>query len=254
MAFRVSEILDSTQLSEWYWLASKFNVADDITKWPKCLNFSSDSRWYTGPDFLYEQEATWTPEESVVVNTEEDLKFHCVHDRLTVVPYIIDFSRFSRWLSLVRVQAFIFRFIHNSRCRRTKLQKITSHHFTSEELKITENHLYIQSQIETFKNERLVLLRNRSLPIEKQLPLDKQSPLSKSSPFIDQFGVMRVKGRTIAASHVDFNTRCPIILHPDHKITSLVIRHYHSKYCHINHETVINELRQIYSISRLRVA
>lgn len=35
VAFRVSEILDTTELNEWRWISGKLNVADEATKWLK---------------------------------------------------------------------------------------------------------------------------------------------------------------------------------------------------------------------------
>ena len=48
--------------------------------------------------------------------------------------------------------------------------------------------------------------------------------------------------------------RHPVILPRKHRVTELLIHKYHCYYQHGNNETVVNEMRQLYSIPRLRVA
>ncbi|KXJ74353.1 hypothetical protein RP20_CCG013867 [Aedes albopictus] len=62
-----------------------------------------------------------------------------------------------------------------------------------------------------------------------------------------------MRGRTRLCQYATEDSTNPIVLPHDHHITTLIIAHYHEKFHHLNHETVINELRQKYSISRLRV-
>ncbi|XP_062556965.1 uncharacterized protein LOC134221800 [Armigeres subalbatus] len=59
VAFRVSELLDTSKVSEWKWLSTKKNVADEGTKWQRLPNFQPSSRWFRGPDFLWEPEEQW---------------------------------------------------------------------------------------------------------------------------------------------------------------------------------------------------
>ncbi|XP_065091881.1 uncharacterized protein LOC135712752 [Ochlerotatus camptorhynchus] len=53
IAYRVSEILEATDRTEWRWVASKDNPADEATKWGAGPYFNSNSIWYSGPEFLY---------------------------------------------------------------------------------------------------------------------------------------------------------------------------------------------------------
>lgn len=52
VAYRVSELLDSTEIGEWRWLSTKQNVADEGTKWQKLPDLRLNSRWFRGPNFL----------------------------------------------------------------------------------------------------------------------------------------------------------------------------------------------------------
>ncbi|XP_055542826.1 uncharacterized protein LOC129728414 [Wyeomyia smithii] len=52
VAFRVSEILEASDIREWNWISTKQNVADEGTKWKGRPDLSASSRWFQGPAFL----------------------------------------------------------------------------------------------------------------------------------------------------------------------------------------------------------
>ncbi|XP_062538388.1 uncharacterized protein LOC134206676 [Armigeres subalbatus] len=52
VAFRVGEILEHTTSSEWRWVPSKANPADEATKWGSGPYFDRNSKWFQGPNFL----------------------------------------------------------------------------------------------------------------------------------------------------------------------------------------------------------
>ncbi|XP_058817608.1 uncharacterized protein LOC131680909 [Topomyia yanbarensis] len=62
-----------------------------------------------------------------------------------------------------------------------------------------------------------------------------------------------MKGRTRFCDYVAEDAKNPIDLPRDHHLTTLIMAYYHQKYHHQNHQTTINEIRQKYKISRLRV-
>lgn len=83
-------------------------------------------------------------------------------------------------------------------------------------------------------------------------PLDKKSHIYKLSPYVESDGVLRIRGRTDESNSIGFETKRPIILPKNNKITFLIVAFYHRKYHHQNHETVINELRQKYWVINVR--
>ena len=44
VAYRIGEILEESKTSEWRWVPTRENVADEGTKWLKAPNFDSNSR------------------------------------------------------------------------------------------------------------------------------------------------------------------------------------------------------------------
>lgn len=58
--------------------------------------------------------------------------------------------------------------------------------------------------------------------------------------------------RLSGASYATYDFKFPIILPREHRVTELIVASYHRKYLHANAETVINELRQRFHVSKLR--
>ena len=100
----------------------------------------------------------------------------------------------------------------------------------------------MQAQNEKYSYEISLLISNQAIP--------KSSDIYNKSPYLDD-GILRVHGR-IDNADIPMDQKRPIILPRKSYITKLILMHYHMKFYHMNHETAINEIRQKYSISRLR--
>ena len=72
------------------------------------------------------------------------------------------------------------------------------------------------------------------------------------SPFLDEDGVLRVKGRTNNSGHLDYGTMNPVIVDPKHGFTRLLLHHHHVMAGHHGQERVANDVRQRYWILDLR--
>ena len=244
VAHRVSELLDSTEATEWRWVPTKENVADDATKWQGKPDLRANSRWFNGPEFLGRSESNWPQQIEINNSTQEELRPHTVAHISAVVPAIC-VNDYSSWKRLVNVTGFLFRFSAN--CRRKLHHKpINTGPFCMKEMRAAENSLIRQAQQDEFSEEIATLIQGRQIA--------RSSSLFKSTPFIDENGVLRMRGRIAACAFITEEAKNPIILPRDHHITTLIISHYHSKYHHLNQETVVNELRQRFSISRVRVS
>uniref|UniRef100_A0A182PWW0 Integrase zinc-binding domain-containing protein n=1 Tax=Anopheles epiroticus TaxID=199890 RepID=A0A182PWW0_9DIPT len=83
--------------------------------------------------------------------------------------------------------------------------------------------------------------------------LEPSSELHQLTPIIDEYGILRIDGRTAHAKHIKYDARFPVILPKEHPVTNLIIDAYHGRLGHANHETIVNEIRQKYYIPHLRV-
>ncbi|XP_055623075.1 uncharacterized protein LOC129766532 [Toxorhynchites rutilus septentrionalis] len=157
---------------------------------------------------------------------------------------LICVSKFSKWKLLRNCVALVFRYISNLRLK-IKEHPILIGPLSADELNKAEEYLFRLAQHEGFPNEVANLETTKSLP--------KTSPLYQLNPQLDEQGVIRMRTRIGACQFATEAAKKPIILPRDHHITTLIMKHYHHRYHHCNHETVINELRQRFHIPRIRV-
>ncbi|XP_053686938.1 uncharacterized protein LOC128736479 [Sabethes cyaneus] len=228
---RVGEILTLTESEEWRWVPTKMNTADEATKWRQGFCLSVEGEWFRGPKFLQYPEQQWPIQKcGQKFNTEEEIRSCFVHE-VTIREPTVKFERFSRWMRLLRAVAYTLRFISNARETR---QQRNFGPLSSSELQKAENELWRICQNESFPDEAAQLKAgNREV--------DKTSFIFKLSPYIDESGVIRLDGRIGAASNISFNTKFPIILPKGHRLTALILDHYHRGNHHANFETVVNE-------------
>ncbi|XP_058811097.1 uncharacterized protein LOC131675992 [Topomyia yanbarensis] len=144
--------------------------------------------------------------------------------------------------------AYVLRFLNNIRQNHRKL----SGPLAQQELQAAREAILKQVQFETYKDEVITLRNNRSLPIDQRKSLEKESVLYQFMPMLDDKGLLRRSSRARKATYLPFDTRFPILLPREHKVTTLLADWYHCYYRHANMETVSNEMRQCYMIPRLR--
>ncbi|XP_062703794.1 uncharacterized protein LOC134286224 [Aedes albopictus] len=244
---RISEVLETTPLRDWRWVPTKLNVADDGNKWKGSPDFSASSRWLHGPEFLREPEEKWPISPQPVKTTVTELRPH-LHLHFQTLESIIDTSRFSRWLCLLKTTAYVFRAIRNM--LRTIRQSPKAYGpLSRDELIMAESYLYKIAQRCTYEDE-IAILSTKQEPSSKEI--SRSSSLYRLCPFMDEKGVLRIRGRTSACQFIDNSIVNPIILPREHSVTKLIVLDVHQRFLHQNHETAINELKQRYYISRLK--
>ncbi|XP_055848298.1 uncharacterized protein LOC129913548 [Episyrphus balteatus] len=278
VAFRVSEILELTDIEEWKWIPTNMNVADEATKWQKPPEFKDTSRWFNGPAFLKSSADQW-PQEVVVGSTIEDLKtnFVAIHTfgrdtifRFNEIPTwwkllrtiedlktnfvaihtfgrdtIFRFNEIPTWWKLLRSTAYALRFVHNTSTKRNKTIKVSGL-LSREELQNAQNELLREAQICEYAEEVADLTMNRCV--------EKSSPLFNLCPFLDENRLIRTNSRIRLEEKLSLDFRLPIILPRFHRITTLIIEDVHHRYNHQNDETVVNILRENFYISQVRSA
>ncbi|GFT61773.1 integrase catalytic domain-containing protein [Trichonephila clavipes] len=79
--------------------------------------------------------------------------------------------------------------------------------------------------------------------IKKQISLPPKSSLRSLHPFIDEHGLLRVRGR-LQNSQLRFNSKHPIILPSQHSISELLIKEQHIAHLHAGPTLLAHVLRQ----------
>ncbi|XP_048483483.1 uncharacterized protein LOC125489924 [Plutella xylostella] len=116
VAHRLAEIEESTKKSEWRWVPTAENVADDATR-ATPHDFDAQHRWFNGPEFLRHTEEHWPTENREEVPKTGEEKESCAVVSLGHA-HLPDIERFSRWTRLIRVTARVLQFA--SLCRANK--------------------------------------------------------------------------------------------------------------------------------------
>ncbi|XP_064554834.1 uncharacterized protein LOC135439898 [Drosophila montana] len=246
VALRIGEILEESDVDSWRWVPSAQNVADDGTKWTKTPEIHGSTRWFNGPPFLYLEESQWPRTEkgsaiNMLYHAEEQAN-HTSSWRC-ILP---DLQHFSKLEKLRAAQLCVLDFLRIVTKKtkldgRLELQKmlLLKH---SKEMDV----IFIRTcQEEEFYSEITSLKSGRRLT-------DRKSLLFKLSPYIDDSGILRIKGRIDNIEGVEVCVKRPIILPRRHRLTYLLVEFYHRKYHHLHNEIVVNELRQQYWVCSLR--
>ncbi|XP_017466469.1 PREDICTED: uncharacterized protein LOC108359228 [Rhagoletis zephyria] len=245
VAVRIGEILQDSQVDEWRWVPTKLNVADDGTKWDDNMQFSSDMRWFSGPEFPRSPESCW-PVSEFSQSHEEGTEF--VHHISEGAEYTNrcspDPTRFSKWERLRGAQMRVFSFLR-------KIMKLDARNLTMKTFlddktcESSEKLIFREYQEESFANEFLQLRSSVA-------KVNRKSSIFKLSPYIDGNGLLRVKGGIDAVEGVPMDVKRPIILPRNHRVTFLLVDFYHRKLRHQFSEISVNELRQRFCIPGLR--
>lgn len=111
---RIGEIDEITDPHQWYYVPSKQNIADDGTKL-KTINYSTDSVWLNGPEFLKKPQSTWPYDDLNQIdmeNCEEEIKAEFV--AVTIIPessVIPNIQHFSKWFTFLRSTALVLKLV-----------------------------------------------------------------------------------------------------------------------------------------------
>lgn len=125
VAHKVAEILDSTHETDWYWLPSKVNPADEATRAKLLPKIDSNNRWIKGPEFLNKSENNW-PVQTTKNNNHIEEEIRPKYKQMMIAIKfcsIINIDRFSKFLKLIRVTAWLFRYLYNCKANISKNQK-----------------------------------------------------------------------------------------------------------------------------------
>ncbi|CAH2210837.1 jg25058, partial [Pararge aegeria aegeria] len=279
VAHRLAAIEEASSVTEWRWVPTKLNVADDATR-DVPTSFNKDHRWYKGPDFLYQTEEHWPVEVTTTSKGEpsgEEKVNHVTDNRKRkLTDALPDVSRFSNWDRLRYTTARVLQFIQLCRSKKesvnykrtrqnkerdpswksinkpaTKQQQIakktaSSRNFfpvTAEHLKRSEELLMRASQEDSFTEEIEDLKNSKAL--------NKESRLNQLS--VEYAGdAIRLRSRIRVTQDVTEDFKSPIVLDGDHQIVRLWIKAVHHQLHHAGVEATVNECRQQYWVLRVR--
>ncbi|XP_063245165.1 uncharacterized protein LOC134546326 [Bacillus rossius redtenbacheri] len=230
VANRVSEIQDLTPSSWWRHVRSEHNPADCGSCGLLPAQILDHHLWWTGPAWLTLPADEW-PASASCSDISDLVQQEKKSLALATILYIEDIDslveRFSSLMKLLRVTAYILRFVANCRHSQSARESGTP---CPRELETALNFWILRVQSMVFKDYLASLRKNK-----------RTSPqIRKLHPFLDSDGFLRVGGR-LDQSKLPFQHKHPALLPKSNPLTSRIIQHYHN----VNQHPGIQALQSI---------
>jgi hypothetical protein len=239
VANRVAEIQRSTDIKNWRHVPTKENPADILSRGCAPNQLKGNSLWLNGPEFLLREPNHWPAQ---VNSRREETKVEAERRKSVATTLITTTSgtwdvlrRYSSFVKLTLVFAYVLRFIDNAKAKRseTKRQGI----LTAQEIQNAKIQIFKLTQQEAFPVEIKCL--------QAKKPLPKSSKLISLNPFMDDHGVVRVGGR-LSNAPISYAQKFPVVLPKDHHITELIIDQVHKQQLHAGPQATLAAIRQHY--------
>ncbi|XP_076660431.1 uncharacterized protein LOC143363785 [Halictus rubicundus] len=239
VANRVAKIQASLPDVLWHHVPTQDNPADCASRGISPRELQSHPLWWHGPTWLEKPSEAWpTRTFDSTSHTECEARPVSIASMVSVPDKVNLASRYSSWPKLIRVTAYVQRFIKRLR---SQPRGCTTTALLPDEVAEAKRHWLKQIQADTFPQELRTLAAHGTVP--------KQSPLSSLNPYLDSDGLIRAKGRLSKAQPEIENE--PIILR-SHPLLSLLIHHTHLTNLHAGPQLTLACLRHEYWILRAR--
>ena len=174
VANRVGEIQGYTNPDQWQYVPTELNPADFLSRGMKATDLIRNNAWWRGPDFLGEPEVIWPINKnfaqpswsaelkrstSILRKTNSENEDSRFGDSVSSVfmsisvrrsEVLVDPNRYSSWLKLKRIQAWVDCFIEN--CQKLKTDRLTEE-LSADELNQAEIKLIKETQSSYFPEE-----------------------------------------------------------------------------------------------------
>ena len=255
VANRVAFIREESSPSQWRYIDSKSNPADEASRGVTADVFVRNGRWLKGPVFLLTTESEWADhvqESAELTENDPEIKKEpksfavSVSEVYASVVRIV--KRFSSWMNLLKFIAVCVRCQRRFRLRKREpgpnghgnVGPLSLEPMSCQDLDFAERELIMFDQRNAFPEEIET--------IKKGGCVKKSSCLAKLSPVLIG-GVLRVGGRLSRAPLPD-ESRHQIIISKDSPLGVLLIRFFHEKSGHSGREYVLALLRERFWLIR----
>ncbi|GBM28328.1 hypothetical protein AVEN_229512-1 [Araneus ventricosus] len=220
----------------WFHCPGLENPADRLTRGVSAVSLKSDDLWWSGPRWLKSPRYGWPQHKFRVPDEYMYEKRIVVHTAIVKDDTLIDISRFSSLTRLLRVTAYVLRFLGKLGSRSTQIGPLVA-----AEISEDEEFWVKQVQREHFDFEITRLNRGQQIPAG--------SRIWSLAPYLQE-GILCVKGR-LEQSELTQEEKHPIFL-PRSKYTDLLILHEHNRGFHLGVIATLSRLRERFWIPKGR--
>ena len=231
---RIRMILDHSTKSQWRYVETKMNPADDASRGINITRYLKNRRWFEGPVFLQQPLHLLTKLNTTKFTIDDQdpevksIKVNKISLHDNILSRLT--SRTTKWLKLKRIVATMMQW----RNRRRDIE--------IENLRMAELTILKLVQQEAFSEEIDILQKQGGA--EMSQTVKKVSPLHNLNPFLDNEGILRVGGRLSRDETEEFNIIHPVILPKKSDVTWMIVRQCHEKVQHGGRGFTINEVRR----------
>ena len=248
VANRVNEIHDLVPTATWMYCPTQDNPGDLVTRGISFDSLRDSWLWQYGPTWLTckSQWPKWEHSETLHLQAEEGpveepRKVDSVPPHQHDLCSIMDIDRYSTLQRLLRVSAYVLRFIHN--CKQSNPSLRRTGQLLPNDIDAAFNAWVHCAQRVSFPEESLALQTTNKT---SRPPLIRQLKL-----FLDKDYIIRCGGR-IHNAKIDSETKFPCLLPKKHPLTALVVHHTHKIHLHTGVNATVTSLRQKFWIPSAR--
>ncbi|XP_069108231.1 uncharacterized protein [Argopecten irradians] len=227
-----------TTNTQWRYCPTECNPADLPPRGMSMRNFESNHLWFKGPDWLTNEKEwpQWIDQiEPALQTTEDQNTSNCLsviqNKDNPGIHNVMDISRFGSYKKMLRVTAYVQRFILVCESTSPWLGPLKV-----EELKNASEIWIRNAQERNFQDEIVQMKtgKTKSNSIVRQLKL-----------YMDEQDLIRCGGR-IQNAAVCEATKFPILLPTKDEVTSLIVMDAHVNQCHSGIGSTVTLLRQTF--------
>ncbi len=251
---RLTVILNESSRSEWRYVNTDANSADDGSKGMKLEEFLKNNRWITGPPFLWKEKRHWPKMIEVPEMKDDDpelrkeVQVYVTTNDQHPVDKLIEYH--SSWWKLKKSVAWLLKY----KGWLLKRPDQSSKHLTVRELQYAEREILRYVQMSSFPGA-LKILTDKS-PVDSKA---KKKALQKEAHSIYRLNPqvkdeLLIAGGRLDNAPIDENTKHPIILPYKNHVTDLIVQDCHENIGHMGQETVLTSLRSKFWIVKGRSA
>ncbi|XP_011859476.1 PREDICTED: uncharacterized protein LOC105556968 [Vollenhovia emeryi] len=245
IANRVSEVQTRLPSVHWQHVRSHDNPADCASHGSTASDLVHHQLWWSGPPWLKISPASWPilpmPDAADILQTVSSEARKATVHLVDPTPEWDLFTSYSSWIRLLRVTAYVRRYVQNLKNKAASLAIVTTP-LTASEIHDAAVFCLRSVQATCFPDEWTALNAHNAV--------SRTSSLRSLNPFIGKDQLIRLGGR-LANSALRYNERHPVVL-PRHHISELLIDQAHLRSLHGGTQLTLRWLRQNYWIISAR--
>ncbi|XP_066910906.1 uncharacterized protein [Clytia hemisphaerica] len=234
---RVCKIRKLTESACWHLVPSKSNPADIISKGSSPGELGD--LWFRGPKFLALPETSWPqllPGDKFDEYKEEVKPVIALSAPATEIDLreLIPLTRYNSFLKLIRVTAWVMRFIRNIRMKKEEGRLPTNNNQNGPWLSAKE-----------LTDTRKLWIKHEQLSIKNLNDVGRNL-----GNYLDDDGLIRCRGR-LDNANLTFNEKYPYLL-PSSRLAQMIVYDVHNSIQHAGVRDTLVELRQEFWIPKGR--